>query len=298
MRVLERRPSDAFDGPAGGAGDGRRDAARDAARRLRGRGDRVQPRRRAVVRREGRGAPAGGQRRRPGEPAGRGARGRGRAAWCRSRASPPSATPTIRRGRSDEDSPFPEGAWRNRYARTKRLGEEVVRCAPPPTARTSSWSAPASCSAPATSTASTRSWSRSTCAASLRTTVAGGLSSVDVRDVAEGLLARGAPGRERAPLHPHERGRQPQPPRRSSRSRARSTASAAARCSCRRRCSSPARASGARCGCPCRSAPRRSRPRALLVLHAGARDRRARLPAAPGARGDGGDREATCATAA
>ena len=26
----------------------------------------------------------------------------------------------------DEDSPFPEGAWRNRYARSKRLGEEVA----------------------------------------------------------------------------------------------------------------------------------------------------------------------------
>ena len=36
----------------------------------------------------------------------------------------------------------------------------------------------------------------------LRTTVAGGISSVDVRDVADGLLAP-RPRRERAALHPH-----------------------------------------------------------------------------------------------
>ena len=57
----------------------------------------------------------------------------------------------------NEDSPFPEGAWRNRYARTQAAGRGARRRAPSPRGRTSSWPVPASCSAPATSTASTRS---------------------------------------------------------------------------------------------------------------------------------------------
>ena len=102
----------------------------------------------------------------------------------------------------DEDSPFPEGAWRNRYARTKRLGEEVV-------ARAVAEGQDVVVACPGfllgagdvnrINTFVVEEYLRGY----LRTTVAGGLSSVDVRDVAEGLLAVAAPGRERASLHPH-----------------------------------------------------------------------------------------------
>ena len=86
----------------------------------------------------------------------------------------------------------------------------------------------------------------------LRTTVAGGVSSVDVRDVAEGLLAaerRGVSGRRyiltsedgnlshRELLRARGRGRRQAPPHVRS---------------CRLRCSARARGSGARCGCRCR----------------------------------------------
>ena len=126
VRVLERRPERCLRRSAGGAGHGRCDAARDAARRLCGCRVRVQPRRRAVLRRQGRGAPAGGERRRPGESCWP-RRGRpGAGASCRSRAPPRVGYTEDPARPQDEDSPFPEGAWRNRYARSKRLGEEVV----------------------------------------------------------------------------------------------------------------------------------------------------------------------------
>jgi dihydroflavonol-4-reductase len=96
-----------------------------------------------------------------------------------------------------EDSAFPEGAWKNRYARTKRLGEEVV-------ARAVAEGQDVVMACPGfllgagdVNRVNTfvveeylRGW--------LRTTVAGGVSSVDVRDVAEGLVAaerRGVSGR-------------------------------------------------------------------------------------------------------
>ena len=47
----------------------------------------------------------------------------------------------------------------------------------------------------------------------LRFTVSGGLSYVDVRDVAVGHLAGRGARQDRRALHPHERRRQPQPPR-------------------------------------------------------------------------------------
>jgi dihydroflavonol-4-reductase len=88
----------------------------------------------------------------------------------------------------NEDSPFPQGAWDNRYARSKRLGEElalraaaegqdvVVAC-------------PGFLLGPGDvnriNTFVVEEYLRGV----LRTTVAGGVSSVDVRDVADGLLA-------------------------------------------------------------------------------------------------------------
>jgi dihydroflavonol-4-reductase len=88
----------------------------------------------------------------------------------------------------DEDSPFPEGAWRNHYARTKRLGEElamraaaegqdvVIACP--------GWLLGAG-DVNRVNTFVIEEYLRGF----LRTTVAGGLSCVDVRDVVEGLLA-------------------------------------------------------------------------------------------------------------
>jgi dihydroflavonol-4-reductase len=87
-----------------------------------------------------------------------------------------------------EDSPFPEGAWRNRYARVKRLGEEVVL-------RAVAEGQDVVMVCPGfllgagdvnrINTFVVEEYLRGR----LRTTVAGGVSSVDVRDVAEGLLA-------------------------------------------------------------------------------------------------------------
>lgn len=96
-----------------------------------------------------------------------------------------------------EDSPFPEGAWQNRYSRTKRLGEEVVL-------RAVAEGQDVVLVCPGfllgagdvnrINTFVVEEYLRGR----LRTTVAGGISSVDVRDVAEGLLAaerRGVSGR-------------------------------------------------------------------------------------------------------
>jgi dihydroflavonol-4-reductase len=96
-----------------------------------------------------------------------------------------------------EESPFPEGAWRNRYSRTKRLGEEVVL-------RAVAEGQDVVMVCPGfllgagdvnrINTFVVEEYLRGL----LRTTVEGGVSSVDVRDVAEGLLAaerRGVSGR-------------------------------------------------------------------------------------------------------
>jgi dihydroflavonol-4-reductase len=96
-----------------------------------------------------------------------------------------------------EDSPFPEGAWRNRYSRSKRLGEEVVL-------RAAAEGQDVVLACPGfllgagdvnrINTFVVEEYLRGV----LRTTVEGGISSVDVRDVAEGLLAaerRGVSGR-------------------------------------------------------------------------------------------------------
>ena len=87
-----------------------------------------------------------------------------------------------------EDSPFPEGAWKNRYAHSKRLGEDVV-------ARAVADGQDVVTVCPGfllgagdvnrINTFVVEEYLRGL----LRTTVAGGVSSVDVRDVAEGLLA-------------------------------------------------------------------------------------------------------------
>jgi dihydroflavonol-4-reductase len=97
----------------------------------------------------------------------------------------------------DEDSPYPEGAWRNRYSRSKRLGEEVVE-----RAVADGQDVVVACpgfllgagDVNRINTFVVEEYLRGY----LRTTVAGGLSSVDVRDVAEGLVAvarQGASGR-------------------------------------------------------------------------------------------------------
>ncbi|HET6173036.1 MAG TPA: NAD-dependent epimerase/dehydratase family protein [Gaiellales bacterium] len=96
-----------------------------------------------------------------------------------------------------EDSPFPEGAWNNRYSRSKRLGEEVVE-------RAGAEGQDVVIACPGfllgagdvnrINTFVVEEYLRGR----LRTTVAGGVSSVDVRDVADGLLAaerRGVSGR-------------------------------------------------------------------------------------------------------
>jgi dihydroflavonol-4-reductase len=97
----------------------------------------------------------------------------------------------------DEDATFPEGAWRNHYARTKRLGEEVAL-------RAAAEGQDIVVACPGfllgagdvnrINTFVVEEYLRGV----LRTTVAGGISSVDVRDVADGLLAaerRGRSGR-------------------------------------------------------------------------------------------------------
>jgi dihydroflavonol-4-reductase len=96
-----------------------------------------------------------------------------------------------------EDSPFPEGAWQNRYSRSKRLGEEVAL-------RAVAEGQDVVLVCPGfllgagdvnrINTFVVEEYLRGR----LRTTVAGGISSVDVRDVAEGLVAaerRGVSGR-------------------------------------------------------------------------------------------------------
>ncbi len=87
----------------------------------------------------------------------------------------------------DEDSPFPEGAWRSRYARTKRLGEEAAL-------RAAAAGQDVVVANPGfvigagdvnhVSTFVVEEYLRGI----LRTTVAGGLSSVDARDVVDALL--------------------------------------------------------------------------------------------------------------
>ena len=89
----------------------------------------------------------------------------------------------------DEDSPFPEGAWRSRYARTKRLGEEVAL-------RAAADGQDVVVANPGfvigagdvnrISTFVVEEYLRGI----LRTTVAGGLSSVDARDVVDGAARR------------------------------------------------------------------------------------------------------------
>jgi dihydroflavonol-4-reductase len=88
----------------------------------------------------------------------------------------------------NEESPFPKGAWSNRYARSKRLGEEVVA-----QAAADGQDVVVVCpgfllgagDVNRINTFVVEEYLRGT----LRTTVAGGVSSVDVRDVAAGLLA-------------------------------------------------------------------------------------------------------------
>ena len=153
----------------------------------------------------------------------------------------------------NEDSAFPEGAWRNRYARSKRLGEELVERAVAE-GQDIVVACPGFLLGPGDvnriNTFVVEEYLRGV----LRTTVTGGISSVDVRDVAEGLLAaerQGVSGRRY--IFTSDDGNLSHAS--SSRSRARPTASAGARSTCRHRCSSPVRASGARSGCRCRSAP-------------------------------------------
>lgn len=97
----------------------------------------------------------------------------------------------------DEDSPFPEGAWRNRYARSKRLGEELAMRAASEgqdvVVANPGWLLGAG-DVNRINTFAIEEYLRG----NLRTTVAGGIGCVDVRDVAEGLLAaerRGVSGR-------------------------------------------------------------------------------------------------------
>ena len=87
----------------------------------------------------------------------------------------------------NEDSPFPEGAWRSRYARTKRLGEEAAL-------RAAAEGQDVVVANPGfvigagdvnrVSTFVVEEYLRGI----LRTTVEGGLSSVDARDVVEALI--------------------------------------------------------------------------------------------------------------
>lgn len=97
----------------------------------------------------------------------------------------------------DEDSPFPEGAWSSRYARSKRLGEEAAL-------RAAAEGQDVVVANPGfvigagdvnrVSTFVVEEYLRGI----LRTTVRGGLSSVDVRDVVDALVTmeeRAASGR-------------------------------------------------------------------------------------------------------
>ena len=157
----------------------------------------------------------------------------------------------------NEDSAFPEGAWRNRYARSKRLGEELVERAVAE-GQDIVVACPGFLLGPGDVNRINTFVVEEYLRGFLRTTVTGGISSVDVRDVAEGLLAaerQGVSGRRY--IFTSDDGNLSHAS--SSRWRARSTASAGARSTCRRRCSSPVRGSGARSGCRCRSVPRRSR---------------------------------------
>ena len=280
MRVLERRPSDAFEGLAGGARDGRRDAARDAGRRLRGRGDRVQPRRRAVLRREGRGAPAGGERRRPGEPAGRGAAGRERArgAGLERRRGGLHRGP---RATAERGLAVPGG----RLAATatparKRLGEEIAL-------RAAADGQDVVVACPGFLLGARRRQPHQHLrrrGVPARRSAHHGRGRHLVRRRARRrrrAAGRRAPGRERASLHPHERGRQPQPSRvlrargrgrRQAPPHVRAAAGAARRRRAHRACAAAAGAAESR-------GDRGRVP--LLVLHAGPGDGRARLPAAP-----------------
>jgi dihydroflavonol-4-reductase len=98
---------------------------------------------------------------------------------------------------NDEESPYPEGAWRNRYSRSKRLGEEVVQRAVAE-GQDVVTVCPGFLLGPGDVNRINTFVVEEYLRGFLRTTVAGGLSSVDVRDVANGLLAaeaRGVSGR-------------------------------------------------------------------------------------------------------
>ena len=89
---------------------------------------------------------------------------------------------------NDEDAPFPDGAWRNRYARSKRLGEEVVMRAVAE-GQDVVMVCPGFLLGPGDVNRINTFVVEEYLRGFLRTTVEGGLSSVDVRDVADGLLA-------------------------------------------------------------------------------------------------------------
>ena len=96
-----------------------------------------------------------------------------------------------------EDSPFPEGAWRKHYARTKRLGEELAMRAAAD-GQDVVVACPGWLLGPGDVNRINTFVIEEYLRGFLRTTVAGGISCVDVRDVAEGLLAaerRGVNGR-------------------------------------------------------------------------------------------------------
>jgi dihydroflavonol-4-reductase len=87
-----------------------------------------------------------------------------------------------------EDSPFPEGAWRNRYARSKRLGEELALRAAGE-GQDIVLVCPGFLLGPGDVNRINTFVVEEYLRGFLRTTVKGGVSSVDVRDVADGLLA-------------------------------------------------------------------------------------------------------------
>jgi dihydroflavonol-4-reductase len=87
-----------------------------------------------------------------------------------------------------EASPFPEGALRNRYARSKRLGEEVVSRAAAD-GQDVVVVCPGFLLGPGDVNRINTFVVEEYLRGFLRTTVKGGLSSVDVRDVAHGLVA-------------------------------------------------------------------------------------------------------------
>ena len=97
----------------------------------------------------------------------------------------------------NEDSPFPQGAWANRYARSKRLGEDVVLRAVDE-GQDVVVACPGFLLGPGDVNRINTFVVEEYLRGLLRTTVAGGVSSVDVRDVADGLLAieqKGVSGR-------------------------------------------------------------------------------------------------------